>query len=311
MRTEEKTILIKEHQRKAGGRKGIDPDLPVDEIIIHDLKEDEKKCNSCGKQLPSIGYEPRKQADIIPQKRKIIEHRIMKYGPCDCEESILKEEPEIKEAKMPARIIPGSMLAEGALSYIMTGKFADGIPFYRQEKILERFGIYITRQTMCGNAISIYKNCKELLALMLELIQNGISINMDETTIKVVTEENKSVNSKCYMWVMAGKTGDLKTIVYFHYDPSRAGKIPKELLKGFQGCLQTDALKSYNSSGNNNGIIHIGCNSHARREFDEAYKVGKNLKNPKIALAFYRRIYKIEKALREELSNGIIDENNV
>ena len=53
------------------------------------------------KQLPSIGYEPRKQADIIPQKRKIIEHRIMKYGPCDCEESILKEEPEIKEAKMP------------------------------------------------------------------------------------------------------------------------------------------------------------------------------------------------------------------
>ena len=163
MRTEEITITVKEHQRKTVGRKGIDPNLPVDEIIIHDLKEDEKKCNACGKQLHSIGYEPRKQADIIPQKRKIIEHRIMKYGPCSCEESILKEEPEIKEAKMPPRIIPGSMLAEGALSYIMTGKFADGIPFYRQEKILERFGIYITRQTMCDNAISIYKSMQQTI----------------------------------------------------------------------------------------------------------------------------------------------------
>lgn len=306
---EEITVTVKEHQRKTGGgRKGIDPSLPVDEIVIHDLDEEEKKCNSCGKQLPSIGYEPRKQADIIPQKRKIIEHRIMKYGPCDCEESILKEEPEVKEAKMPARIIPGSMLAEGALSYIMTGKFADGIPFYRQEKILERFGIYITRQTMCDNAISIYKSCRELLALMLEQVKNGISINMDETTMKVVTEENKTVNSKCYMWIMVGRTKDLKKVVYFHYDPSRAGNIPDELLKGFEGYLQTDGLKAYNASVSNNKIIHVGCNAHSRREFDEAAKAGKNLKNPNIALAFYRRIYKFEKELREELGNGIIDE---
>jgi transposase len=305
----ETTVTVKEHQRKTGGgRKGIDPSLPVDETIIHDLSEEEKKCNSCGKHLPSIGYESRKQADIIPQKRKIIEHRIMKYGPCDCEESILKEEPEVKESKMPARIIPGSMLAEGALSYIITGKFVDGIPFYRQEKILERFGIYITRQTMCDNAISIYNACTELLELMLELVRSGMSINMDETTMKVVTEENKTVNSKCYMWVMVGRTKDLKKIVYFHYDPSRSGSIPDELLKGFQGYLQTDGLKAYNASVINKKIIHAGCNAHARREFDEAAKAGKNLRNPNIALAFYRRIYKIEKDLREELLNGTISE---
>jgi len=255
-----------------------------------------------------IGYDSTKQADITPAKRRIIEHRLMKYGSCGCKESLVKEEPEIKYAKMPARIIPGSMLTEGALAYIMTNKFCDGIPFYRLVKTLGRSGIYLTRQMMSDNAISIRKACGELLSLMLNLIQSGISINMDETTIKVVTEENKSTNGKCYMWVMAGRTKEFKKLVYFHYDPSRSGNIPNELLNGFQGCLQTDALKSYNAIGNNNGIIHVGCNAHARRGFDEAFKAGKSLKNPKIALAFYRRIYKIEKELREYLNNKKIDE---
>jgi len=305
---EKKSITIKEHQRKYTGRKGIDPALPVDEIIVHDLSEEEKKCSCCGKDLKPIGYDSSKQADIIPPKRKIIEHHIMKYGPCGCEESVLKEKPEIKTAKMPERIIPGSMLSEGALAYIMTCKFADGLPFYRQVKSLERYGIYLTRQMMCENAISIYKACNELFSVMLELIGNSISINMDETPFKVITEKGKSINSKCYMWVMAAKNKDGKSLVYFHYDPSRAGRIPAELLNGFQGYLQTDALKSYNAVGNNCGIIHVGCNVHSRREFDKAFKANKGSKNPKIALAFYRKIYKIEKTMREELKNGIISE---
>ena len=305
----EKTIKVKEHERKYSGRKGIDPNLPVDEVVIHDLPSSEKKCPCCDRQRPSIGYDSTKQLDIIPQKKKIIEHRIMKYGPCKCEESKLSEKPEIISAKMPERIIRGSLLAEGALANIMICKFCDGMPFYRQAKALARAGIFITRQMMSDDAIAIAGRCSSLLSLLLEQFKTCLSINMDETHIKVITEADKARNGKSYMWVMVGLTKELKRIAYFHYDPSRAGAIPNELLNGFSGYLQTDGLASYNACVANNGLKHAGCNAHSRRMFDEAFKAGKSLKNPKIALAFYRRIYRIEKELREKLNNNKIDEN--
>jgi len=305
---EGRSVRVKEHERKYSGRKGIDPNLPVDEVITHDLSSEEKKCPHCDRERPYLSYDYSRQMDIIPQKRKIIEHRIMKYGPCNCEESKLAEEPEVVCAKMPERIIPGSMLAEGALANIIAAKFCDGMPFYRQAKALTRAGINITRQMMCDDAIAISNKCSNLLSLLFEQFKTCLSINMDETHIKVVTEENKSVNGKSYMWVMRGLTRELKKIAYFHYDPSRAGTIPNELLEGFSGYLQTDGLSSYNACVENKGLKHAGCNAHSRRMFDEAYKAGKSLKNPKIALAFYRRIYKIEKELREKLNKKEIDE---
>lgn len=308
-RQERRTIKVKEHDRKKAGRKPIDPNLPADKINIIDLTPDEKKCECCHNERPSMGYDSTKRIDIIPEKIRVIEERTMKYGPCDCDESKLLEKPEVIQAKASKKIIKGSMLTEGALSYIITCKFSDGLPFYRLSKKLARYGINLTRQMMCENAISISRKCSQLLELMLEQIRNGISINMDETSIKVVTEEDKSSNSKCYMWVMVGRTAENKQMVYFHYDPSRSGKIPERLLSGFQGYLQTDAYKSYNATGSNSGIHHVGCNAHSRRDFDDADKAAKGQSlYPKIALAFYRKIYRLEREYRDKLKKKLIDE---
>jgi transposase len=309
-RQEHKIIKVKEHNRKKAGRKPIDPNLPVDKIDTIDLPSNEKECECCHKERPYIGYDSTKRVDIIPDKISVIEERTLKYGPCDCDESKLLEKPEVIQAKASLKIIKGSMLTEGALAYIMTCKFSDGLPFYRLAKKLARYGINLTRQMMCDNAISISKKSSLMLELILEQIRDGISINMDETSIKVVTEEDKSPNSKCYMWVMVGRMADNRRMVYFHYDPSRSGKIPAKLLEGFQGYLQTDAYKSYNAMGSNGEIHHVGCNVHARREFEDADKAAKGKSfYPKIALAFYRKIYVLEREYRDKLKNNLIDEN--
>jgi hypothetical protein len=50
-------------------------------------------------------------------------------------------------------------------------------------------------------------------------------------------------------------------------------------------------------------VIEVGCNAHARRKFVEAQKT--DLSRAAAALAFYRELYVIEKAIREEIAKTV------
>ena len=48
--------------------------------------------------------------------------------------------------------------------------------------------------------------------------------------------------------------------------------MPKRLLAGFTGYLQTDGYDGYNVVVVVNALTHVGCLARARRKFDEAVK---------------------------------------
>jgi len=50
-------------------------------------------------------------------------------------------------------------------------------------------------------------------------------------------------------------------------------------------------------------VIEVGCNAHARRKFVEAQTT--DLSRAAAALAFYRELYAIEKAIREEIAKTV------
>jgi hypothetical protein len=66
-------------------------------------------------------------------------------------------------------------------------------------------------------------------------------------------------------------------LMFFHYDQgSRAQKVVIELLKSFQGAVQTDGYSAYSIYENKKGVLLIGCWAHARRKFSEALKEDKS-----------------------------------
>ena len=98
-------------------------------------------------------------------------------------------------------------------------------------------------------------------------------------------------------------------MVLYEYDASRSAEVPKRLLAGFEGFLQTDGYEGYGAIGQEPGITHVGCWAHARRKFDEALKAQKSsskkkrsLKESKAlqGLAFIQKLYKIERQIREK-----------
>ncbi|MFO8000282.1 MAG: IS66 family transposase [Marinilabilia sp.] len=300
-------VIIPEHTRKKRGRKPLPENLPrID--VVHELSEDERQCG-CGCLKDWMGQEVSEQLDYIPAKVRVIRNIRYKYACKNCE-GTEDEKPAVSIARMPDQIIPKSIATPGLLAHILTAKFADALPFYRQEKQFQRLGIDLPRSTMCGWAMKTAEACEIILDMMKNAILKSDVINIDETPVQVLKEPGRI---KSYMWVFKG-TSRGSPILLYHYDASRSGDVAASFLNGYKGIVQTDGYSGYGFLDNEEDILHVGCWVHARRKFVEVTKAaGKKSKNPAgnagTALKYIGMLYKIEKTARaNQLSPGEIYE---
>ena len=84
------------------------------------------------------GSEDSEQLKIIPAKISVIKHKQFKYACRGCEHEQLSN--KIITAPKPAQPIPGSMASPEALAAVVTAKYCDALPLYRQVDIFERGG---------------------------------------------------------------------------------------------------------------------------------------------------------------------------
>jgi len=124
-------------------------------------------------------------------------------------------------------------------------------------------------------------------------------IQADETTLKVIREDK----TKCFMWVYCSgidspskKQTDIKNIVLYDYQNSRAGSCAVNYLKGFKGYLQADGYSAYEQVD----ATLIGCMAHARRKFTEALTAEPKNKTGRAQLAINKitKFYRIEKEIK-------------
>jgi len=295
---EEKTV-VKEHTRSKRGRKPIADKLPRHEII-HEAPESEKKCAYCSKERPRIGEDVTEELSIIPMQIFVKKHIYPKYGPCDCDACKADKNLEpVVSTPHEKRIIPGSMADETMLAYLATSKFCDSLPFYRQEKIMRRYGIEYSRATMCNQMIRISEACSDMIELMWKEARSGPILNMDETHLQVLHEPGRDPTTKSWMWVAIGRP-EGKKIVLFHYHQKRSGEVARKLLEGYKGYLQSDGYSAYHVVNDTDKIISVGCWAHVRRKFIDAKGLKEHVCHADDALAMVAKLFHIDSALREK-----------
>jgi transposase len=241
--------------RKAG-RKPLNPDLARTEIV-HDLEDAEKQC-ACGSPLVKIGEEVSERLAIIPRKVYVERHIRPKYACHTCEGSADEAKAAVRIAPVPPSIIPKSITTPGLLATILTNKFCDHLPFYRQEEILARDGLDISRQDMANWAIKVGHAVEPLIEILKQKLLTSPLIQMDETPLQVLGEPDRSNTSKSYMWLARGGPPG-KQIILYQYQPSRSAQHPSSLLADYQGYLQTDGYEAYESAIAAKDIVHVGC----------------------------------------------------
>ncbi len=289
------TVHVPAHNRKKRGRKLLPEDLPRVEVI-HDIKDEDKVC-ACGCKKDCIGEERSEKLDIIPAKAQVIVHIRPKYVCKNCE-GMQDSGATVAIAPVHAQLIPKSIAGPGLLAHIITAKFTDHLPFYRQEKQFRRMGVELSRTSMCNWAMKTATACQPLLNLLQDEILEGNFVNIDETTLQVLKEPGRSPTSKSYMWIF--RRGDPeRPILIYKYHPSRAGRVAMDFLgHDFKGYVQTDGYSGYNFLDDMEDVIHIGCWAHARRGFTDVVKsLGKKSKSGSAdkALNYIKQLYKLER----------------
>ena len=292
------TTEVKSYQRKKSGRKPLDPNLPRETEII-DIPESEKIC-ACGAKLTKIGEEKSEKLHIIPQQIFVVETIRPKYACRCCEGTSDEEAKAVKIAPVPLSIIPRSIASSDLLGFIMIHKYQDHIPYYRQETQFLRLGISISRQDMSNWQQQVYTKLTPLFCLLKTMLKSGEVLNMDETPVQVMGEEDRKDTSKSYMWLVRGGPPG-KTVVWYEYKANRAGASALGLLEGFKGYLQTDGYKTYDSVVRDLvGVIHVGCFAHLRRKFFEVIKAVGKSELAEEAIRYIKGLYEIENALRKQ-----------
>jgi transposase len=298
---EQAPLTVPEHTRKRPKRKPLPDHLPRVEVIV-DIAEEEKVC-ACGAPLSRIGEEVSEKLDIIPAKVQVIRTIRPKYACKGCE-GVESEGGAVRIAEPAPEMIPKGNATAGTLAYVATAKYADGTPLYRLSKILDRYGIEIPRSTMSSWMVMISDRCQLIMEYLKSQLLSGDLINCDETPVQVLGEPSRANTTKSYMWVFRGGDPE-KPVVLFHYAPTRSGEVPKEILLGYQGYLQTDAYSAYEQFDKKGSVIVlVGCMAHVRRNFvkviDARGKGSKKSGSAEVALEYIRRLYVIERVAREQ-----------
>jgi transposase len=253
-------VRVPAHERAKRGRKPLDPALPR-EVIRYELPEGERVCPHDGSALKEIGVEASEQLDIVPLQVRVIRHERVKYA-CPCCSGT------VRTAAAPAKLLPKGLLTENALAWVISAKYQDALPLYRQAALLGRFGGEIARNTLAHTVIQVGRGVQPLINLLRDHLLDAAILHGDETELQVLKEDGRPAQRKSYLWVQMSGCGP--PVRLFTYAPSRSAKTAVELYAGCRGALMSDGYEPYDTVARVNGLVHLGCLAHARRYLIEA-----------------------------------------
>jgi transposase len=287
--------------RPGHGRRRLPADLPR-QRVIHDLPEPEKPCPCCGRMRDLIGQEVSEQLDYEPAKVMVIEHVRLKYVCKTCEQKAAEGGPQIVVAEKPLWPIEKGLAAPGLLSYVIVSRFCDHLPYYRLERICQRYGIDLPRSTQGDWSRQGAETLEPLRDWMVQDVLASKVIHTDDTPVDVLDRQLAQTRQGRF-WVYWGDPAH--PYVVFDYTGSRSRDGPMTFLKDWgkdgKRFLQADAFGGYDGiyAGQAGGqVVEVACWAHCRRYFYDARH--SDPAHSTQALAYIRLLYDVEDEARKQ-----------
>jgi transposase len=197
-------------------------------------------------------------------------------------------------ASLPGRMMEKCMAGEGLLAQMIVDKYVDHLPIYRQLQRYERMGVHIAQST----SNDWFRDSLNQLTCLYEAhkrqtLATGY-LGADETPVKVLDEDKKGKTHRGFYWVYYNSG---QRLVLFDYRPGRGREGPDDILKDFQGHLQTDGYSAYEDFDKRPGMVLMHCMAHARRKFFDALQTDRDLAQH--ALELFGQLYAVERKIKE------------
>jgi transposase len=200
-------------------------------------------------------------------------------------------------ASAPAPLIERCYAGPALLAYLVASRFADHLPYYREEDILAHSRHAIHRSTQWRWMRALATVLRPLVDLMRQRTMQSEVLGIDETPCAQLCP-GLGRTRKAYLYA---KHGDA-THPYVCFDFAARKDEPdvRRIVGSYQGYLQSDAYICYEliAQASEQAIIPVGCWAHARRKFEPLIKDGHHPQAGWI-LSQIQKLYDIEDRARE------------
>jgi hypothetical protein len=154
--------------------------------------------------------------------------------------------------------------------------------------------VEISRATLCNGVMTAGQWLEAIRKELRADLLTGSYIQADETPIGVQTPEKTGSNHRGYLWQYGRPRGP----VVFDFQMGRGREGPRRFLENFGGCLQSDGYSAYDKIGGE-GIVFMGCMTHARRGFIDALKINPKESRATEIVGVIGALYAVEAHARE------------
>ena len=248
----------------------------------------------CGEPMTRVGEDVSERLDIVPAEFFVHRHIRGKWV-CRCcqRQGVDRLVQEPAEPQIIERGIPAS----GLVAYTLISRFADHVPYYRQEAINARSGVHTPRSTLAAWAGQAGAALHPLYEALKRFVLGSAVVQADETTVDML-DPGAGKTRKAYVWAYARGEFDPRPGVVYDFCPGRGSKYPLAFLGGlpsppgsqadrpaesrdppWSGTLVCDRYGGYDSVLDPKVFpqrVSAACAAHARRKFDELAKSGKS-----------------------------------
>lgn len=201
-------------------------------------------------------------------------------------------------AMLPSRPIEKGIAGPGLLSHVLISKFVDHLPLYRQRQQFKRHDVEMAASTLSDWVGASSKLLEPLYFQLRSTLLYTSYLMADETPIRVLDHQKKGRAHLGYLW---GYYSPRERLVLFDYQTGRSRAGPNQMLRDFEGYLQTDGYKGYHEILAKKSVIGLACLAHARRYFVEAQQ--NDAERADWMLSHIQRLYQIERQAKQAESD--------
>ncbi|WP_446498784.1 IS66 family transposase [Escherichia coli] len=235
--------------RQSSARKPLPASLPRETRVI---RPEEECCPACGGELSSLGCDVSEQLELISSAFKVIETQRPKQACCRCD--------HIVQAPVPSKPIARSYAGAGLLAHVVTGKYADHLPLYRQSEIYRRQGVELSRATLGRWTGAVAELLEPLYDVLRQYVLMPGKVHADDIPVPVQEPgSGKTRTARLWVYVRDDRNAgsQMPPAVWFAYSPDRKGIHPQNHRR-LQRCASGRCLRWLP------GVIRIRQNNGSR-----------------------------------------------
>ena len=259
---------------------------------------EDRSCPDCDDERQLIGFQDSHMLDLVlPSFRDVR---------CRQEKLACVKHPDAGVATAPAIVRP---IAQGLptaalLAFIVVAKMEDHLPLERLSGMFRRWGCKLAPSTLAGWFKAAGDLAEPLAAhLGTKVLGSEACLLTDGTNIRVLdpSAPNGSARGGLWGYTVAGVGA------WFHYTEDGTYEDTRALLGKRKGPTMTDGHKGYASqrlpdSSKAVPVItgtHLNCLAHARRPFEEVWRLDKDLRAIPVLLRI-QTLYAVEAEAKDK-----------